>query len=424
MKGIRRRDALKVGAAAVATLAMPRIARASGTVRYWTWLDPKDKNPRSQVQQAVIEAFQKNTGTTVNVELVDWRTISQQVMRAVAANEGPDLVRLYSANLPEQVAANNLAALDEHMAKWPKSKLEDIGPPLLKYDGKTVAMYIENRAYMLYYRDDMLKEKGLSAPKSFADIEKIAAAIADDKRAALIWPASQKSTDTFSYASPMIWAMGGDLVGADKKALFNGTGAVKFYTWLQDLVHKHKAMPATYVSWDEEQLQQSFNAGTCAMAFMGTNRVLATRKALTAAKPEALQVTHAPSGDGTPPPVAAAGWTLAVPRTATNIAGGFALLDALTDTEAMIMNAKEAGEMPIRKSALADPWFSSPAASEMKSWIEYIAKYGRDTPSQKLVKSRELNNLLNKATQEIVLSKRAPKEALDEAAAEWNKIAA
>ena len=60
----------------------------------------------------------------------------------------------------------------------------------------------------------------------------------------------------------------------------------------------------------------------------------------------------------------------------------------------------------------------------MRGWIEYIAAHGRDDPSQKLVRSREFNRLLNTATQEIVLEDRPVAEALDAAAAEWNAIRA
>ena len=425
-----RRQVLQAGVAGAASMtfagALPRPAIAQARpLRFWTWLDPGDSNPRAQVQTRLIERFTQNTGIEVTVEVVDWRTLPQQLLRAVAAGEGPDVTRIYSAGLPEQVAAGTLMPLDPMMdSQWSSAERDDVGPPLPQFDGNTMAMYIENRIYMLYYREDFLQEAGLAVPGTFDAVAAAVEGLSNSHRSGLIWPASTRSTDTFSYASPMIWALGGNLVHDDKSAAFHEGGAVEFYTWLRDLIHVHNAMPRSMISVDEEVLQQAVNSGTCAMAFMGTNRLGATRSRLAADDPSVLKATHAPSRDGTPPPVPVGGWCLAVTTNSERPEEAFALINGLTDTEAQILNAREAGEMPVRRSALDEPWFGQPEAAEMRGWIEYIADHGRDDPSQKLIRSRDLNRLLNTATQEIVLEDRPVTEALDTAAAEWDSIRA
>ncbi len=426
---VRHAGAATLGAAAVTTgvggLLAPRRARSQGkTIRFWTWLDPNDSNPRAQVQTRLVNQFMESTGIEVKTELVDWRTLSQQLMRAVAAGEGPDVTRVYSAWLPEHVAAGNLLPLDPLMGAWSTEEREDIGPPLPTFDGNAMAMYIENRLYLMYYREDFLKEAGLSVPTTLEATAAAAAAIRNDRRSGLIWPASTRSSDTFSYAAPMIWSLGGNIVNEDKSAAFNDEGGVAFYSWLNDLVKTHKAMPASLISADEEVLQQAVNSGTCGLAFMGSNRVASTRAKLAVDDSSVLGTHPAPSADGSPPPVPVAGWCLGITPNSQNREEAFALIDALTNTEAQVMNAKEAGEMPVRKSALNDPWFSSPDAADMRGWIEYVAENGRDDASQKLVKSRELNRLINTATQEIILQDRPVQEALDDAASQWNAIKA
>lgn len=428
--GASRRQVLKYGLAGTAmatgVLAAPAIIRAQAkSIRFWTWLDPNDSNPRAQVQKTLVEKFTDETGIEVNTEVVDWRTLAQQLLRAVAAGEGPDVTRVYSAWLPEQVAANTLRPLGDVIdSVWSAEQKADVGPPLPSFDGQPMAMYIENRMYLMYYRKDYLDEAGIDVPKSFDDMVAAVEKLSSPRRSAFIWPASLRSSDTYSYASPMIWSTGGALVNEDKSAAFNQGGAVDFYQWLKSLITEHNAMPNTMISVDEEVLQQAVNSGTCAMAFMGTNRVASTRNALSVDDPSVLQTTHAPSADGSPPPVPVAGWCLGVTQNSEDPETAFRFIDAMTDTEAQIMNAKEAGEMPVRKSATSDPWFSTPEAAEMRSWIEYIADHGHDAPSQKLVKSREFNRLLNRATQEMVLEDVDPQTALDEAANEWNKIKA
>jgi len=408
--------------AGIAAVTAPYVARASSPLRFWTWFDSKDSNPRAQVQRELVEKFQKETGIEVKTEVKDWRTLSQQIVRAVAAGEGPDVTRTYSAWVGEQAAAGTLLPLDPFMAQWPKEKRSDIGPPLPTYDGKTLAMYIENRVWMLYYRADFLKKAGLEVPKTFGEVARAAGAMADSQRAGFIWTASLKSTDTYQYALPMIWALGGQMLRPDKSAAFNEGGAVVFMEWLRDLVLKHKAMPATYIGWDEEQLQQAVNSGTMAMCIMGTNRLASSRARLPEGDAPNLRAAPAPSTDGKPPPVPVTGWCLSLTRSSKQPKEAFRLLDYLTSTEAQVLNARVAGEMPVRLSALQDPWFKQPNAAEMRSWVEYVAKSGREANSLKISKSRELSSLYNTATQEIILRNRPVKQALDEAAAKWNSV--
>ncbi len=112
-----------------------------------------------------------------------------------------------------------------------------------------------------------------------------------------------------------------------------------------------------------------------------------------------------------------------ITKSSKNREEAFQLLDTLTDTEAKVANAKRAGEMPVRKSALRDPWFQTEEAAEMRGWVEYVGNHGRAMTAL-LTKGAELNRLINTATQEIVLKNRPVKEALDDAASQWNAIKA
>ena len=58
----------------------------------------------------------------------------------------------------------------------------------------------------------------------------------------------------------------------------------------------------------------------------------------------------------------------------------------------------------------------------MRSWVENIGKYGRPDPLEQLVEVNQLGDLLNITIQEVILKKRPIKEALDDAAAKWNKM--
>lgn len=410
-------------AGALGTVMSPKRAWADKKpVRYWSWLDPKDPGPRSAVQTEIIKEFEEKTGIQVEVELVDWKTIPQQLMRAVAADEGPDVVRLYNPWLAEQTAAENIVPLDQYITK---EDLEDIGSPPLKFGGNTMAVYIENRYYGVIYRADLVKQAGFETPKTFDEVGRCAGKIrkmSDGKVTGIVWEANRSAPAIPIQLLPaMIWSFGGTgLIDENQKAAFNSEAGIKVFQWIYDLVYKYEAFPATYVNWQHNEVQQALNAGTLAMFMDGTNRVVHSRGFHD--DPTKIQFTHFPSPEGTPPPVPVYGWTLGMSRSSKNRDEAWALIDALTNTHAQVLNAQKAGETPTRKSALQDPWFGTDEAAEMRTWVEYISKNSRPDPTQQVVQVNQLGDLLNIAIQEIILKKRPIKEALDEAAANWNKL--
>ena len=182
-------------------------------------------------------------------------------------------------------------------------------------------------------------------------------------------------------------------------------------------------MPKSLISSDEEVLQQAVNSGTCGMAFMGTNRVKSTRAKLAVDDPMVLQTTTLRAPTAAPPPVPVAGWCLGITPTAS--AGrGVRPHRRAHGHRRPDHECEGCGRDAGPQVALADPWFDSDDASEMRGWIEYIAAHGLDDTSQKLIKAREMNRLINVATQEMILKNRPVKEALDDAASKWNAIKA
>jgi multiple sugar transport system substrate-binding protein len=85
--------------------------------------------------------------------------------------------------------------------------------------------------------------------------------------------------------------------------------------------------------------------------------------------------------------------------------------------EAQVINARVAAEVPSRKSALKDPWFSTPEAADMKVMVEYVRLHGRTMPYHE--KHLELSSMVAEMTQQIVGKRKTVKAALDELAKTW-----
>jgi len=91
----------------------------------------------------------------------------------------------------------------------------------------------------------------------------------------------------------------------------------------------------------------------------------------------------------------------------------------MTSTDAHLMGAKIAGEVPPRKSAFEDPWFEETTEGQlMLEWMDYINDHGKAAlyPEDNAF----LHEVLVDAAQQIILQDRPAQEALDEAAQRYN----
>ena len=147
---------------------------STNTVRYWTWMasDEAD-NPRAAAQGRIIQAFKdKYPGVTVEVTVVPWQELGQQLMQAVAAGKAPDVCRQLDRSLSDLVASNSLTPLDEFVDGWTADQkggyVYDWNDTVI--DGKKYAFRQSVRAAnRLYYRTDLYEKAGFSSPPVTAE---------------------------------------------------------------------------------------------------------------------------------------------------------------------------------------------------------------------------------------------------------------
>lgn len=425
-----RRTFIKANLAAGVTglpLFAPSSAWSQGkkTIRYWTWLDPKDTNGRSRAQEAALDGFRKkNPNIDLVVEVVDWRNIPQQLLLAVGAGKGPDVVRLFNPTLPQLVAAKALRPLNQFIDAWSKDQKADIIPPFAEttWDGNIMATFIENRAFVLYYRDDLAKQSGRKPPATWGEVRQLARAVRTDQRMGIAFPMNRKFGAIVAgfHMPALMWSFGGELVDASGKGTFNSPAGVKLFQYMADMA-KERLMAPEVIGWDNDQATQGIMTGTLAMMYEGTNRLGHMRTAMK--QPSDLQVISLPTETGAPNPSPVAGWTLGMSRDAKDPEAAWQLIDAITSTESQVINAKVGGEMPTRRSAMKDPWFAGPEGSEMRGWLQHASAHPRVNHAGKLVNINQLGDIITSAAQEIVLGQKPIQPTLDQAVARWNTVA-
>lgn len=386
---------------------------------YWTFLAPGDPSPRSQVQDQLIEEFEKaNPGVEVEVQVLPWFEINSRLIQSVAIGKGPDLSRVSSDFLEDQFAAGTLLPLDEFVAKEPASFKDDWVLPWETgtYNGQKMALWIEYRAVMLYCRQDYLDSIGVEIPKTWDELGKVGGQLTAEGHIGFATGLSfgANANAIAEWFVPNLWTAGGKLLDENGKAAFNGSEGIKTMQYLYDLVYKYKAIPKEALAWDVDGVFEGFESGRSAMIYFGTHRAEVARQKEGIG--DNLVVAPLPGlTEGKLGSTYAAGWNLAITKSTNNKELAWKLLKHMSSPEANILSAKVAGQQPVRKSAYQDPWFTEdPFGREMLGWVDYMTEYARPYlfPKGYLF----LHRLLAEAAQRIVLNNEPIEGVLNEAA--------
>lgn len=172
---------------------------AAPEIEILVWADEN----RAAVVEEVAPAFTEATGVVVNVELVDFGQIRDQVGVAGPAGEGPDLF-VGASDWVGELATNGILEPIEAGA-W-SAPFTEASLNAMTFDGNLYGVPYAVEAIALYYNTDLVAE----APETFDDL--IAACEADDVTACLGVPGAGDGPDAY-HNYPFISAQGGYIFG-------------------------------------------------------------------------------------------------------------------------------------------------------------------------------------------------------------------
>ncbi len=421
MRTMRCVRAMVVAGALLLSLTALNFAVAKTTISFWTFFNPEAADPRSQAVKAIIKGFEAaNPDIEVKVETIHWGKIGTLAIQATAAGSGPDVIQIFSNQLTQHVKAKSITPLNPYMGNWAEKNKDDylIRLPDLEYDGKVMALPWELRVLSaLWYRKDLLDAAGARVPQTLDELAATSKKLATARTSGFAVGLSEAMLGSalVEMFDPLIGAYGGSLFDAKGRAVFNSPAGQKAMEWIANL-YRTGAMNKTAVSMSYEDITAGFKAGTIAMAFHGTHRIGTAREAKTIG--QNIEMGLMPGVEaGKPAPVLIAGQTLAIGANSKDKAAAWKFIEYYLSTEAQLISA-HAQMGPVRKSAYADPYFSTPEGKELVRWRDAIASYGtlhrypEDFP--------KLCQLLARAAQAIVLTNVPVKQALDDAAAKYN----
>jgi multiple sugar transport system substrate-binding protein len=400
------------------------VATASNvTLRYWSFLDPASKDPRSVAQTQMIDAFTAaNPDISVKVEVVHWSKMVPLLITAAGAHQAPDVALIHYTRIPEAVDSGSIIPIDRFVDTLPKSELDDFLLPLDKtrYNGHLYSISVEHRIEgMLLYRKDLFEKAGLPGPpKTWVQLAQDSKKLAQPPGWGFVWALSRKDAAAdVKMLQPLYWSAGSDFYKPDGSAAINGPVGVQIAKTMLDLAFVDKTSPPYVVGVEESRTMMK--GGTTAMFVEGTQIFQSVRASktvgtnlLTAPLPALTEAAY-------PPPAMVTGQTLAISKDAKDPAAAWRFVQFMTGPKAQLISAKVGLNMPVRKSIFADPWFATDEGKIITGWKDYVVAHGRP-PAQNTL-SVFLSDSLGLAYEEILSGRKDPKTALDQAAARYDE---
>jgi multiple sugar transport system substrate-binding protein len=271
---------------------------------------------------------------------------------------------------------------------------------------------------VFYYSETAYREAGLDPerpPATWPEVVERARALVKGERAG-VWYHYDITGNWLFQA--MTECAGGRMIAPDGKSVaFNEPPGVEALAYWVDMINRHKAMPV--LGWT--QAQQSWNAGKIAQ--LSTTTALLT--VLSTGVDFGVRATLFPKHPNHPRRVPAGGNNVYIfAKDPDQQRAGWELIKYLTSPEGTTITAQGMGYLSVRKSPLqradlmGDFLKKTPNAAvtyrqldEMVPWYNFPGRGGT-----------RIYKLVQDAIQEAFLQAKTPKVALDEAAAQANRL--
>lgn len=367
----------------------------------------------------VTEAFEAETGATLNIEFVQWADAHDRFVTSIAGGTTPDVAETGTTWTAEFAEAGALAPIDDYITAGTADDLVEGLVESGTYDGVAYGMPWYAGVRALVYRTDVFEELGLDAPETWDDIVSAGEAIKAAKPELIPFAVPG---DAEMSAYPWVWGADGQVAverdgewtsELDSPASLEG---LEFYT---GLATEHGFSTTGATTWKETDVLDNFTQGNVAMAIQGswTPATIAENAPDLDGKVGASII---PGKDGGVSPSVIGGSHLSMFETADNKDLAWTFIEMMTTGEFASAWAEQSGYFPGQKSLVE---------VTMESTDPLVAPFARQfveggaalpvTPKFAAVQARQTTNAMLQA---ILSGQKSVEEAATEAASEMTEL--
>ncbi|MFC8760781.1 extracellular solute-binding protein [Streptomyces sp. NPDC057193] len=385
----------------------------TGTLRVWLFQEVSN-TPKEQVVEKAVAAFEKShRGTRVDVEYIPVETRAQRVKAAFNdPASAPDLIEYGNTDTAGYVKDGGLADISAEFAAWDEA--EDTDPTAkqsVTVDGKVYGAPLFVGVRALYYRTDVFRELGLTAPKSQAELVSTARKIRKAKPE--LYGIAVGGAYTYG-AMPFVWAAGGELAtanGDSYKAAVNSEAARKGIATYTSLFGDDNCPAAKCAQMGGNATVTAFASGKAAMAIGGDFSHAAVEAGTVKGRYAVVPLPG--TAPGSIAPAFAGGNNIGVLRSTSHRTLAVDLLKSLTGKETQGRLFDAMGFLPTYTDVRADAARRQPF---VKPFIDTLDAGTRFVPASPGWGRIDASLVLPTMFQEIVSGRKDVKAAADDAA--------
>ncbi|HEX7512842.1 MAG TPA: extracellular solute-binding protein, partial [Candidatus Methylomirabilis sp.] len=291
-----------------------------------------------------------------------------------------------------------------------------------KWEGKRYALPLHSGCVALYWNTEIFKNAGIAGPpKTWEEYVAIAKKVTNLEKKIFATTATlqvEPPTNMTYDIYPLIFQAGGGLIDEKtNKAVFNSPAGVKAIQWYVDLINKDKVAVPGVLSNGEKEKRANFGAGNVAMMFEGPWGIAIQKQLNPNLK---YDIATLPKGMTTGTVVR--GSLNTVTTQAQNKEAAWKLVRWLSGPVGNEMWAKGTGDFPGRKDVAEKPFYKENKL--VQAFVQQMLLPNARSPFLGMPNAVQMNKIITTEIQNVVQGKKNAKQALDEAAAEWNKILA
>ena len=283
---VRLRSALVTGAAiaAASTLVLTGCTGAGTatggdndpdakvTLEFWNGFT----GPDGPALEQVVDDFNASQDRiTVNANIMPWDTLYQKVLTAAASNDGPDIVAMSAARLPQYAAEGLFQPIDDYYenADFESDALAEAATSASMFDGENYGVPVNIATMMMYYNKDLFSAAGLDPEAPPTTWEEFAAMVpkltvdenGDGKPEQ--YAIALADHETVPMYPPFLWNAGGGVVSEDgTTSELDSEGSLEALNFWVDLVRNEQASPIGLAGADADKL---FQTGKAAIEIVG-----------------------------------------------------------------------------------------------------------------------------------------------------------
>ncbi len=397
-------------------------SQGAGQAGELTWMisDYGSNAGQAWFDQTFVPAYTKDRPKAkVTMLYVSWGDLGQKRDTLYAAGQGPDV--LQSGAGQANAYRKLVVPLDDRLKRW--KEWGDYYPSTLAtsiWKDKHYGIPAKIDARSMVYRQDLFQKQGLKLPETWDEMRQAAIVLTHNEGGSISQigfdPSAWDGSGGYQYFVPAVWQNGGEILSPDgRKAVFNSTEGVDALKYWTDLFNQIAPLS---VQLPPAPANASRVAGGTAAAILAGQWI---QQGAIQAVPEAVSniVVKPPLKQRRQQVDVFSNWfglgsQSKYPDLAWDLLLYFNRADNLL--EYLRLNVST----PPRKG-LPDTQYTSDPRYQIKTWQEVLDKYSRPYPLFVAQTGTDPNGVLSAAMKAVREGSQSPKQALDEAARQWQE---